>query len=217
MSNANCTCGARLPEDARFCHKCGKPQYEDAVEEAAEATLVVAPAPADAPPIVPPAPPPISLRNPAAVRVGMLVSLVVALLLAMPMPHFFGAIWQIVVLLASGFFSVYLYHRRTGVYLSVQSGARMGWITGIFCFLVMLVMFTVGIAVVAGGEGMGQLFNEALASRGTPEVAEQLKEVLQSPAGVAALVFGMVAASFLMAALLAMAGGALGAKILEKE
>ena len=24
-----CTCGAALPEDARFCHKCGKPQYEE--------------------------------------------------------------------------------------------------------------------------------------------------------------------------------------------
>ena len=23
-----CTCGAQLPPDARFCHKCGKPQYD---------------------------------------------------------------------------------------------------------------------------------------------------------------------------------------------
>src|ERR1700751_3927993 len=24
-----CTCGAQLPDDARFCHRCGKPQFED--------------------------------------------------------------------------------------------------------------------------------------------------------------------------------------------
>src|SRR5258706_16455256 len=27
-----CTCGAQLPPDALFCHKCGKPQREDLIE-----------------------------------------------------------------------------------------------------------------------------------------------------------------------------------------
>ena len=31
-----CTCGAQLPPDARFCHKCGKPQYDYPVVEEAE-------------------------------------------------------------------------------------------------------------------------------------------------------------------------------------
>jgi hypothetical protein len=34
--------------------------------------------------------------------------------------------------LAAGFLAVYLYSRRTGQTLSIRSGARMGWITGIF-------------------------------------------------------------------------------------
>ena len=35
---------------------------------------------------------------------------------------------------AAGFLAVYLYSRRTGQMLSLRSGARMGWITGIFSF-----------------------------------------------------------------------------------
>ena len=28
-----CTCGTRLVEDARFCHRCGRPTSEEVVEE----------------------------------------------------------------------------------------------------------------------------------------------------------------------------------------
>ena len=28
-----CTCGAELPPDARFCHRCGKPQREETALE----------------------------------------------------------------------------------------------------------------------------------------------------------------------------------------
>ena len=212
MMNANCTCGARLPEDARFCHKCGKPQFDEVAEEAPVVVEEVAPAP-----VAPQQALPITFRNAVAVRIGLTVSFLVALALAMPMPSFFAAIWQFIVLPAAGFGSVYLYHRRTGEFLSVRSGARMGWITGIFCFLIMLVMFTVGIAVVANSGGIGQVFGDALAANSTPQVAEKFKEVLESPAGVGAVLFGMIAGSFLMAAILSMVGGALGAKVLEKE
>src|SRR5436305_1359982 len=54
-----CTCGAQLPPDARFCHKCGKPQYDYPGLE----TEAVAQAPT--PP--PPPPPEISFRNGTAV------------------------------------------------------------------------------------------------------------------------------------------------------
>ena len=33
-----CNCGATLPQDARFCHKCGKPQYESDIVRLQEHT-----------------------------------------------------------------------------------------------------------------------------------------------------------------------------------
>src|SRR5258708_21315931 len=63
-----CSCGAQLPEDARFCHKCGKPQREEIVVEPPPAPPAAAapPAPGDAA-AWPRAP---SFRHPLAWRVG---------------------------------------------------------------------------------------------------------------------------------------------------
>src|ERR1700758_2499346 len=70
-----CTCGAQLPPDARFCHKCGKPQYDyPGVEEVEPATP-----PAEIP-ILPPTlqvqlSNEISFHNRLAVRVGFIAAL----------------------------------------------------------------------------------------------------------------------------------------------
>ena len=56
-----------------------------------------------------------------------------------------------------------------------------------------------------------------LNARSAPEVADQFNALLSSPGGVAALLFGMLITSFIMLTILATVGGALGAKVLEKE
>ena len=45
-----CTCGAELPPDARFCHRCGKPQREEVIPETAERRVEIAAAVAPVPP-----------------------------------------------------------------------------------------------------------------------------------------------------------------------
>ena len=45
-------------------------------------------------------------------------------------------------LLGAGFVSVFFYKRRTGQRLSVRSGARMGWITGVMSFAILAVIMT---------------------------------------------------------------------------
>lgn len=222
MVTPYCTCGARLPEDARFCHKCGKPQRDEELaieprqEEAVQTPL---PAPITAEPL------PISFRNTAAVRIGLLVSFLVALMLMVPgfvqqalsigLPGGILILWQVIVLVAAGFFSVYLYYLRTGQYLTVGSGARMGWISGVFCFLVMLVMFTVVVA--ASDVGIGQFFEQSISTSGTPETRSQFREVLSSPVGVGLVLLFAIVTSLAITALFSIAGGALGAKVLEKE
>ena len=63
-----CTCGAQLPPDALFCHKCGKPQRElIAPEFHVPEHAEFAPPPA-APPLSPEALP-MNFRNPVALRI----------------------------------------------------------------------------------------------------------------------------------------------------
>ena len=69
-----CSCGAILPEDARFCHKCGSPQYQEDIER-----LNSAPEPAPIlqmpTPVVAFRPPSrISFTNGRAVRITMAVA-----------------------------------------------------------------------------------------------------------------------------------------------
>src|SRR5579862_3192296 len=74
----SCTCGAQLPPDARFCHKCGKPQRDEPL--LVDEPVVVPPPPPLAPP--PPAPP-ISFRNAIAVRVALATGIPIVLLSAL--------------------------------------------------------------------------------------------------------------------------------------
>src|ERR1039458_1322721 len=123
-----CTCGAQLPPDALFCHKCGKPQREIIAPEVESNTYQAAP-PA-APEIAPPPPRieplPLNFRNPIAVRIA-LVAAVSATVLSLLLP--------IVNWLAAGFFAVFFYCRKTGFRMDVVAGVKIGWITGLIAYI----------------------------------------------------------------------------------
>ena len=153
-----CTCGAELPPDARFCHRCGKPQREEPGPETVEPTPENAPAlvtgapplPATAPP--PSGPPRVNFRNKTAVRIGLLMGGAASLLSALP-AVFLGlpgvALWWI----CAGFLSVYFYRRRTGYLLTVDNGLRMGWITGLLGSTIMSVVCTaIMVPLIRGGD-----------------------------------------------------------------
>ena len=220
----SCTCGARVPEDARFCHKCGRPLVEliapdpdpepvPAPEEK-PAPVEVAPA-AGAPPA---APPPIGFRNPGAVRIGMFVAAAITLLMQlMPLPGAPQLLWMLVLLLAGGFVSVYMYHRRTGDFLTVRSGARLGWMTGLFSFLILMVLFTLSIVALSASGGFQQFFRDQVAARGAPDSAAQIETILETPALLGTMLFFVLFLMFMMLTVIASVGGALAAKVLEKE
>ncbi len=114
-----CTCGAQLAPDSLFCHKCGKPQRE-VLEPEPEPEIVVDVVAAPAVPDVPPATLPLNFHNPVAVRVAFTVALIATLLSWIPALN-------VILWVAAGFFAVYLYRRRTGVFLNVRAGVRLGW------------------------------------------------------------------------------------------
>jgi len=216
MVNEYCTCGARLPDDARFCHKCGRPQFDFPEPDPVhiEAILPVAASPVAAAGVQPAG---VGFRNPVAVRVAFLAGAATSLVIVLPLPPIVQLLWQIVMLLGGGFFAVYLYNRRTGGHVNTRSGAYLGWLAGLFCFLIMLVMFTISVVAVSTGEGLQQSFHEMIAAKGNADVAKQFDELFRSPAGLAVLIFGMLMTSFLLVTVVPTIGGALGAKVLEKE
>lgn len=209
-----CTCGAQLPPDARFCHKCGKPQYDYPGLEEQEPS----PPPTTEVASLPPATyvqlsGEISFHNRLAVRIGFIAAMGAVLISVFPIP------WPFVRLpiafLGAGFLAVFLYSRRTGQTLSIRSGARMGWITGIFSFTMVSILFTVAIvALTSRGDFAQQLRNQLPANDAR---ADMIQQALSSPALILGVVLLYLTLFFVIFTALPIIGGALGAKVLEKE
>ena len=209
-----CTCGAQLPPDARFCHKCGKPQYDypGIGEEPVEPPPPAA-APTAAPIVQPPAE--ISFHNRLAVRIGFLAALMAVLpfMLLLPVPFL-----PSLVAFLTGFLAVFIYSRLTGQGLSIRSGARMGWITGVFSFTFATAFFTITMVAISSQGKIADFFREhqdQLHLRG--DQLSAMTKLLDDPAGLVGLIVVTLLMLFILLTALPMLGGALGAKVFEKE
>jgi len=206
-----CTCGAQLPPDALFCHKCGKPQRETApapaLEEPGPAWQAAAPEPLRAPP------PEIGLRNALAIRVGVLAGSLAFLASSLP---FHPAI-RVLFLLAAGAFSVHLYARRSGMPVEVRNGVKMGWISGLFCFVIFTVLFTISFAAMAymvRDGSMASYLEQQLTNMGMPaENIRQAMELFENPLQILLMLVWLFFTLTFIPAL----GGALGARFLQRR
>ena len=199
-----CTCGAQLPPDARFCHKCGKPQRDEPL--LVDEPVVVVPPP---PPLAPAPPPPaINFRNAIAVRVALLAGTLAFMISAVLGPL------GLIALAAAGFFAVYLYRRRTGAILSVANGARLGWLSGIFIFTIAIIVFTIQMVALSPSQMMRDLHEQMTKNYSASEAQiNQVIAFLGSPSGIGTIVLF----SFFMITLLPALGGAVGAKLLNRQ
>jgi hypothetical protein len=212
-----CTCGAQLPADARFCHKCGKPQYDyPAIEmdkEPAPDTVAISPvAAAPAPPAE------ISFHNSTAVRAGFMAAGLVFLVMSLPLPTVAAFLWMAGCLFGGGALGVLFYVRRTGQRISVRSGARLGWITGVFCFAIGFIVSTATIFYFSQSGGIAEHWREQLRLRGTPDTnIQEAMRLVETTPGLVAMVAFFVVFMFMLFTLLPTAGGALGAKLLRRD
>ncbi len=201
-----CTCGAQLPPDALFCHKCGKPQ-RDIIAPDIEAN-VYSTAPATAAPVIPapvrPQPLPLNFHNPVAVRIALVAAFGGALISLLSL----ALSW-----VAAGFLAVYLYCRKTGFRMDVLAGVKIGWITGLILYGFFAVVFTLqqlpdALSGHLGKSILDQMKNNAIKD---PAVMQQMTTLVQTEPGM--VILFVLAILFVVVTCLSMAGGALGAKL----
>lgn len=194
-----CSCGAQLVENARFCHRCGKPHGASLLEP----ELVPEPLPArTATPVSAPPPSALNWHDPLAVRVVMLTASVTAvpyLLLASIIPVLL--LWAA----GGGFAAVTLYRRHSGRVVTARAGAKLGWLNGLAAFLLATVFFSIYLLF----SGINSLRDMLVSS--LPHDAPRYQQALQmyqDPAVFGfAVVFGWVFLGLLVA-LGSVAGGA---------
>lgn len=171
--------------------------------EEAPAPVAVAVEP---PPVTAAEPAAITLANRAAVRAALPAGFA-AFFLSGPL----GAL-GLVALVGGGVFAVYLYRRSTGQSVSAANGARLGWITGLFLFVLLLLSFTASIML---EPTFFDDLQKQITERATlPEAdVQRIISMVRTPLGIAAMVLGMFLSSTLPPAL----GGAVGAKLLGRN
>ena len=141
-----CTCGARLPEDARFCHKCGKPQRRGRhriLGAAARSSCAchvrgascgIGSSPARRSRGFHRVPDPLAVASRCSRPFsGSCFS-------GLPARYRLCFLWW---RCSARVFSPCPYRRRTGFLVSLAGGIHMGWITGVFSFITAMILVTI--------------------------------------------------------------------------
>lgn len=216
-----CSCGTQLVDGAKFCHSCGKPQFElPEVEEpviSPEASAELLQFEQDLVELSQAAQE-VSFSNSHAVRVGLLVA-IVSICILLPLSSMGGVSLLAMILptIPPGVLAVFLYQRRTGVTISVLSGARLGWITGTFSFAFFLILFTVSfIPAIESGEFIKMQEMALKGSLSEPDL-EKVKKAFEDPTILTMFVLFFMGIYFVITATLTSLGGMLGAKLLGRD
>ena len=208
-----CTCGAFLPEDARFCHKCGKPQYEEDI-----ARLSVQEVP---PPVVPAAERELPRLSPSTAigfrnlrAVGTTLAVAAVSLVALGIAGEIGASpLLLIILCAAGFVAARFYHRRTAERLTPLAGAKLGAMTCLWLFLVVAIGAIVNFASVDGREK----FKAAILNAPNLPNVPEFTRLLQDPTELLLLILVSFAFLFLIGTVAAAFGGMLAARLLPRD
>lgn len=205
---ARCSCGALLPEDARFCHKCGKPQYEEDIVRLAAQEI---PSPQPSPAV----PQDVAILSAAAARISFKNSRAVLIsLLAAGGAFFCSGVAALIspalaplVFVGAGFLAVVLYRSGTQQPLSAAAGARLGWMTGLWLFVVIVFLAAV-LSVYVSSPGGAELL------KNMPQVGNM---GITNPHDLIVNCLVSVIPTFFMSTLLPGLGGILGARLSRRR
>jgi hypothetical protein len=202
----NCTCGATLVEKSRFCHMCGRPVFEDAAPEVIQIPRQAFPSqssPSQSSAVPRSGSPPVGFGNPVALRVAVLMALGTMFVEMIPVVQLLFVLWGV----AGGWCAVLLYRRLTGFALDIRAGARLGSITGVLTFAILLVISTLTLTV--GGQSQ-EVFKQLTKD---PQTAQ----IVNEPAALAAVFVFALVLMFAIVVGTCAAGGALGARYVSRN
>ena len=118
--------------------------------------------------------------------------------------------------MGAGFLAVWMYRRRTGLPVSVSSGAKLGWITGVFSFVISTIMVTA--AVVLSGEKLAEsMRKQATVMWSHDPNYQQILSTFENPATFATAIIFALLFFFVLLSVASVAGGALGARFSNKQ
>lgn len=160
----------------------------------------------------------INFHNKGAVRICLFCAVGASVLSSLPL-GVLSVFWLLLTLLGSGFVAVYVYHRRSGQFLAARAGARMGWMTGLFYWLIAMIVFAMKMVALSGKGGLGALLREQMeaSANGNDASMQEALRILESPQGLATMIVFVLFFAFLFFTALPAIGGLLGSKVIEKE
>lgn len=197
-----CSCGTELPEGARFCFRCGKPQRAEDIE-------VFAPPSSPAPPALPPPEAPgltsVSFGNPVALRTALFIACLITGLEIFPP-------FLVLAPLIGGFAAVLLFQKRTGRVLTTGAAVKLGWITAILNATLGTIALT-ATAVMEGGATFLEPLRESIRQQATSPAQQQAIQMMNDPFFLGIVVLMAWLLYFVLISGLCIAGGALGARL----
>jgi hypothetical protein len=156
--------------------------------------------------------PPIGFRNAQAVRIALLAGMLLILVwgVGSTIAPALSPLW----LILGGMISAFIYKLRTGQRLSAIGGARLGWISGIFGFAIVAIMLSLMAGAILHDPTAMQSVRDQFARAGrTSADFDTFVAALHQPSNVLA----MLALSFLLFTVLSAFGGAIGARLLDRD
>ncbi len=160
-------------------------------------------------------PEPIDLRNRMAVRLAFLAAAMLFPLVLLPAP----LLMKSVLLAAGGFFASWMYQRRTQTRLGYLNAFRLGWISGLMLFLLVLGFYAIAIAIISfsGGNLFSQLLEAMQVSGAAASIPEEqlrlMREVFSDGAKLFMMLLVALFLVFLYFTALAGLGGAMAARM----
>lgn len=211
MTEENCDCGwSGIPQGASFCPGCGKPLTADARESERQANAFQRPqaeeeesGPVDG----------VTFGTPGALRSCYWSAAFAAIILSLP----YASLLCFIVYPAAGFYSVHSFRRQTGKHVTLRAGAKLGFLTGVITFALLLILLTIASSM-PGSPGMSATLDElesSFAQQGETELVERVKTLRADPTALGLLALISLSIGFAVTTGFATAGGALGAKVLE--